>query len=73
MATTGALRKYLAQNRKEFDPRKYLNASITAMQDICKARYIAFGSAGQASAIKPISCETMIERYKSGELQAVVK
>ena len=72
MATTGALRKYFSENRKEFDPRKYFNASIAAMRDICKARYVAFGSAGQASAIKPISCETMAKRYKSGELQAVV-
>ena len=73
IATTGALRKYFAENRKEFDPRKYFNASIAGMRDICKARYEAFGSAGHASAIKPISCETMAERYKSGELQAVVK
>jgi fructose-bisphosphate aldolase class II len=43
------------------------------MQDICKARYIAFGSAGHASAISPISCETMAERYQRGELRALVK
>lgn len=73
MASTGALRRFFAQNRKEFDPRKYLAATTLAMRDICKARYEAFGSAGKASAIKPISCDTMSIRYKSGELQAVVK
>jgi fructose-bisphosphate aldolase class II len=73
MATTGALRRYFAQNRKEFDPRKYLNASVAGMQDICKARYIAFGSAGHASAISPISCETMAERYRRGELRALIR
>jgi fructose-bisphosphate aldolase class II len=73
MATTGALRRYFAQNRKEFDPRKYLKASVAGMRDICKERYIAFGSAGQAGFIKPISCESMAERYKRGELQALIK
>ncbi len=73
MVTTGALRKYFAENKKELDPRKYLNAAVAGMRDICKARYVAFGSAGQASAIKPISCEAMAKRYKSGELQAIIK
>ncbi len=73
MASTGALRRFFAQNRKEFDPRKFLNVSTAAMRDICKARYEAFGSAGQAAAIKPIPCERMAERYKAGELQAIVK
>ena len=73
MASTGALRSYFAQHRKEFDPRKFLHATTIAMRDICKARYEAFGSAGQAAAIKPISCENMAERYKAGELQAIVR
>lgn len=73
MASTGALRRFFAQNRKEFDPRKYLAATTIAMRDICRARYEAFGSAGHASSIKPISCDTMAKRYKTGELHAVVK
>ena len=68
MASTGALRQFFAQQPKEFDPRKFLTAATKAMSDICKARYEAFGSAGQASKIKPISCEDMAVRYKSGEL-----
>jgi fructose-bisphosphate aldolase, class II len=73
MATAGAVRQYLDKNKKDFDPRKFLNAATDAMQAICKARYEAFGSAGHAANIKPISCETMAERYKAGELRAVVK
>ncbi len=68
MASTGAIRRFFAQNRKEFDPRKFLSAATVAMRDICKVRYEAFGSAGHASNIKPISCERMAERYKTGEL-----
>jgi fructose-bisphosphate aldolase class II len=73
MASTGAIRKYLAENTKDFDPRKYLAASRKAMKEICVARYQAFGCAGQASRIKPISLEKMAERYKKGELNAIVK
>ena len=68
MASTGAVRKFLAENPKEFDPRKWLTASTKAMKDICKARYEAFGTAGNAAKIKPIDLEVMTQRYTSGEL-----
>ncbi|MDX2164774.1 MAG: class II fructose-bisphosphate aldolase [Gammaproteobacteria bacterium] len=68
MASTGAIRRYLAKNPKEFDPRKYLAETVKAMKDICKARYEAFGTAGQATKIKVISLEKMFQRYKAGEL-----
>ena len=68
MASTGAIRKHLHDNPSNFDPRKFLKAATAAMKDICKARYEAFGSAGQASKIKPISLEEMYKRYDSGEL-----
>jgi fructose-bisphosphate aldolase class II len=73
IATTGALRQYFKAHPKEFDPRKYLKASTLAMSELCKQRFQSFGSAGHASAIKPIKCETMAEYYKSGKLQAVIK
>jgi fructose-bisphosphate aldolase class II len=38
------------------------------MQSICEARYEAFGTAGWASKIKPLSFEKMVARYQSGEL-----
>jgi fructose-bisphosphate aldolase class II len=43
------------------------------MKDICKARFEAFGSAGQAGKIKAISCDAMAERYQKGELAAIVR
>jgi fructose-bisphosphate aldolase class II len=68
MASTGAIRKNLAEDTKNFDPRKYLTAATKAMKGICKARYEAFGTAGQASKIKVISLEAMTSRYAKGEL-----
>ena len=72
MASTGAVRKFLAENKKEFDPRKWLAASTKGMKEICKARYVAFGCAGQASKIKPVSLEAMVKRYDKGELDPKV-
>jgi len=72
MASTGAIRKFMAENKSNFDPRKFLKASTAAMKDICKARYESFGCAGHASKIKPISLEDMYKRYESGELDARV-
>jgi fructose-bisphosphate aldolase class II len=63
LAMTGAMRKTFAQERSEFDPRKALKAATAAAKDICKARFIAFGCAGQASRIKPVSLEKMATRY----------
>ncbi len=73
MASTGAIRQFLAENRKEFDPRKFLVAATRAMKDICIARYEAFGTAGNASRIKPLSLEAMTTRYGRGELNPVVR
>lgn len=73
MASSGAIRQFFETNKKEFDPRKFLHAATVAMRDICIARYEAFGSAGHASSIKPITCELMADRYKTGELNAIVK
>ncbi|RXS42552.1 fructose-bisphosphate aldolase class II [Idiomarina sp. 29L] len=73
LASTGAIRRHLAENPSNFDPRKFLAAATTAMEEICKARYEAFGCAGMASKIKPITLEAMFQRYESGELNAIVK
>lgn len=64
MASTGAVRKHLADNPANFDPRKFLKESTKAMMEICKARYEAFGCAGHASKIKAKSLEKMIDFYK---------
>ncbi|MHB1565662.1 MAG: class II fructose-bisphosphate aldolase [Acidiferrobacter sp.] len=68
LAITGAIRRNLAKNPKNFDPRKFMKDSIQAGKDICKARYEAFGAAGQAAKIRTIDLEDMSRRYAKGEL-----
>ncbi len=72
MASTGAIRRHLEENKSNFDPRKFLKASTAAMKSICKARYETFGCVGHASRIKIISLEDMVKRYSAGELDAHV-
>ena len=72
MSSTGAVRKFLVENKKEFDPRKWLAASTKGMKEICKQRYQVFGCAGQASKIKVLSLEAMTTRYAKGELDPKV-
>jgi len=72
MASTGAVRRHLHDNRSNFDPRKFLKEATKAMAGICKSRYEAFGSAGMADQIKPVSLEGMQKRYDSGELDPKV-
>lgn len=73
MASTGSIRKFMAENPKEFDPRKYLAVARDAMKGICLARFEAFGTAGNASKIKAITLEEMFIRYGNGELNVTVK
>ncbi len=73
LASTGAVRRFLAHNPSEFDPRKFLAETTKAMSEICIARYEAFNTAGNASKIKPISLDNMFERYNRGELKALIK
>lgn len=68
LASTGAVRRYLAENPAAFDPRSYLKETITAMKDIAMARYEAFGTAGNASKMKALNLDAMTARYDSGEL-----
>ena len=64
LASTGAARKFLAENPSEFDPRKFLIPTMTAMKGIVKDRLEAFGCAGQVSNIgKVYSLEEMADKY----------
>ena len=63
LAMTGAMRQVFAQQPSEFDPRKALVAAKNAARGIVKARFEAFGCAGNASRIKPVSLEAMSKRY----------
>jgi len=64
LASTGAARKFLAENPSEFDPRKFLIPTMTAMKGIVKDRLEAFGCAGQVANIgKVYSLEEMAGKY----------
>lgn len=66
LASTGAVRKFLAENKSEFDPRKFLIPTMQAMKSIVLARLEAFGTAGQVSNIKKVyNLEEMAQRYSS--------
>ena len=73
LASTGAIRQFMAENPAEFDPRKYLAKTVTAMKQVCIDRYLAFGCEGQASKIKPVSLDAMAEKYAKGELNQIVR
>lgn len=64
LASTGAARKFLAENPNEFDPRKFLFPTMVAMKGIVKDRLEAFGCAGQIDNIgKVYSLEEMAAKY----------
>jgi len=73
LASTAAVRKFLALNKAEFDPRKYLTETLKAMKAVVVDRYEAFGTAGNASKIRPVSLDDMYLRYAAGALDPVVK
>ncbi len=68
MAMTGQFRKVAREKKAEFDPRAFLKPALAAMEKLCADRFEAFGTAGNASRIKPISLAEMAKRYKSGAL-----
>jgi fructose-bisphosphate aldolase, class II len=72
LAMTGAMRRLMASKPDEFDPRKFLGDATKAAKEVCKARFEAFGSAGQASRIRPIPLAQMCELYATGKLRPVV-
>jgi fructose-bisphosphate aldolase class II len=72
LASTAAIRMFMAKNKSEFDPRKYLAETTKAMKKIVVERYEAFGTAGQAAKIKPIQLEDMFKLYEKGKLDPVV-
>lgn len=72
MASSGSVRRHLAENKSNFDPRKFLAESTKAMTEICKARYETFGTAGNADKITERSMEVMFTEYESGALDPKV-
>ncbi len=72
LAMTGAMRKLMGDKPDEFDPRAFLKAATAAARGICRSRFEAFGSAGQAARIRVVPAEQMAQRYARGEIAARV-
>ncbi len=72
LAMTGAIRRALARDPTEFDPRKLFKDATAAAKGICVARFEAFGCAGQASKIEAVPLEKMADRYRRKELVQVI-
>ena len=71
LAMLGVIRKVANENKSEFDPRKFFKPAMQAMADLCADRLERFGTAGNASRIKPLSLQTMASRYAAGGLDPV--
>ena len=67
LAMSGAMRRLMVTDRKEFDPRKFFKAARDAARDICRERFEAFGCAGHASRIKPLALDVLARRYAAGQ------
>ena len=63
LAITGAIRKTMAADPSEFDPRKYMKPAMEATRAVCIERFEAFGCAGQAAKIRPARLPEMARRY----------
>ena len=68
LAMTAGIRRKMVEQPDEFDPRAFLKAAVVAASAVCKARFEAFGCAGQASRIKVVSLHQMAEGYRSGTI-----
>jgi len=68
LAATAAFRKVGDTDPTEFDPRKFLKPAMDAMRKVCRERFEAFGTSGNASKIKVVPMSEMAKRYASGAL-----
>jgi fructose-bisphosphate aldolase class II len=72
LAMAAAIRKVAMVSPSEFDPRQFLKPAMAALKELCKARFDAFGTAGQASRITPIPLPAMAKQYAAGSLDPVL-
>ncbi|MGG7567961.1 class II fructose-bisphosphate aldolase [Rhodovulum sp. DZ06] len=71
LAAAAEFRRVAATSKSEFDPRKFLKPAMAAMEQVCRDRFEAFGTAGHAHRITPISMDDMALRYAAGSLSPV--
>ena len=72
LAMLGVTRKVAIENKSEFDPRKFFKPAMKAMSDLCADRLERFGTAGNASRIKPLPLPAMASRYAADGLDPVI-
>jgi fructose-bisphosphate aldolase class II len=68
LAMTAVFRKVADEDRREFDPRKFLKPAMEAMKTLCSSRFEEFGAAGRAASIKVTPLAEMARLYRSGAL-----
>jgi fructose-bisphosphate aldolase class II len=68
LAMAAEFRRVGTERPDEFDPRKFLKPAMDALTMLCRERFEAFGTAGQAARITPISLADMAKRYATGSL-----
>ena len=68
LAMTGAIRRALATDPSQFDPRGYLKEARAAARELCTLRYEQFGAAGNASRIQVKPLEDIAALYRRGGL-----
>ncbi|NEQ99303.1 MAG: fructose-bisphosphate aldolase class II, partial [Cyanothece sp. SIO2G6] len=73
LAITAAIREAAAKDPSNFDPRHFMKPSIKYMQQVCSARYEAFGCAGHGTSIKQQPLDVYAAKYAAGELTATSK
>jgi fructose-bisphosphate aldolase class II len=59
LAMSGAMRRAMAKNPAEFDPRKFFKEAMLAAHGLCKERFEQFGCAGHAERIRPLPLEKL--------------
>ncbi len=72
IAMVGQFRRIATEKRAEFDPRAFLKPAMAALTDLCALRFEEFGTAGQASRLRPLPLKVMAARYAKGELDPVI-
>ena len=63
LAITGAVRAALWNDPSEFDPRKYMKPAMDATRRLCVEKLEGFGSAGQATKIRPVQLSEIARYY----------
>ena len=69
LAMAAEFRRVASERADEFDPRKFLKPAMDALAKLCRDRFEAFGTAGNAARITVLPLAEMARRYASGSLK----